>query len=313
MPRLPVAERFAERRFAEPIGLIDDVLMTAHDLAIQLVAPARGRGAGGAELPPLPLPGRPQGDEPVGQRRARHPRRRPYRPAVRQPRRAAGGRIRCRLRHRHDPAGGRLRSSPLDGAQIGAFETRRRRRRSRPALRPDDQPAGAAGGGAVASSSTPTSPSGRSGSSRWWRAPPTIPRRAPDPTLPRPLRLLPAPEPISVIAEVPRRAAGRAWSGAASRYRFVKASGPERIGAEWWRPDYDLDCPPPPQIARTADLQPRRGSRAQPARLQRARARPQRATITSPRTMAAGASGCSASGSTARRAAPRWFLHGFFA
>ena len=35
-PRLPVAEYFAERRFAEPIGLIDDVLMCAQDLAVQL-------------------------------------------------------------------------------------------------------------------------------------------------------------------------------------------------------------------------------------------------------------------------------------
>ena len=35
MPRLPLAERFAEHRFAEPIGLIDDVLM----------CDARSRGA----------------------------------------------------------------------------------------------------------------------------------------------------------------------------------------------------------------------------------------------------------------------------
>lgn len=35
-PRIPIAERFTERRFAEPIGLLDDVLMCARDLAIQL-------------------------------------------------------------------------------------------------------------------------------------------------------------------------------------------------------------------------------------------------------------------------------------
>src|SRR5690606_28670173 len=35
-PRLPIAEHHVERRFAEPIGMIDDVLACAHDLAIQL-------------------------------------------------------------------------------------------------------------------------------------------------------------------------------------------------------------------------------------------------------------------------------------
>src|SRR5690606_25685582 len=52
VPRIPVAERFAERRFADPIGLIDDVLMTAHDLAIQLALrlEAEGLGAQGFHL-----------------------------------------------------------------------------------------------------------------------------------------------------------------------------------------------------------------------------------------------------------------------
>ena len=46
-PRLPVAERYAERRFADPIGLMDDVLMTTHDLAIQLGIRLEAEGLGG--------------------------------------------------------------------------------------------------------------------------------------------------------------------------------------------------------------------------------------------------------------------------
>jgi protein ImuB len=47
VPRLPLAERYAERRFADPIGLLDDVLMTAHDLAIQLAIRLETEGLGG--------------------------------------------------------------------------------------------------------------------------------------------------------------------------------------------------------------------------------------------------------------------------
>src|SRR5690606_38716899 len=58
---------------------------------------------------------------------------------------------------------------------------------------------------------------------------------APDPRLPRPLRLLPAPEAITVTAEVPDGPpAGMVWRRIG--YRFHKASGPERIAVEWWRP-----------------------------------------------------------------------------
>ncbi len=47
IPRLPVAELSAEHRFAEPIGLIDDVLMCAHDLAVQLSYSLAAKGLGG--------------------------------------------------------------------------------------------------------------------------------------------------------------------------------------------------------------------------------------------------------------------------
>src|SRR5690606_42148320 len=45
-PRLPLAERYAERRFPDPIGLLDDVLMTTRDLAIQLGLRLEGEGLG---------------------------------------------------------------------------------------------------------------------------------------------------------------------------------------------------------------------------------------------------------------------------
>jgi protein ImuB len=50
--------------------------------------------------------------------------------------------------------------------------------------------------------------------------------------VPRPMRLLPYPEPITVLAEVPDAPpASMIWRRI--NYRFVKASGPERIGDEW--------------------------------------------------------------------------------
>ncbi len=45
-PRLPLAERFVERRFAEPIGLMDDVLMTARDLAFRLAGMLEAESVG---------------------------------------------------------------------------------------------------------------------------------------------------------------------------------------------------------------------------------------------------------------------------
>ena len=105
-PRLPLVEHFAERRFAEPIGLIDDVLMTAHDLAIRLSSDLERHGLGAQELSSVSLSRRPSDDDAVGQCGAGHARSRPYRPAVRPSGGTARRRIRCGVRHRHDPAGG---------------------------------------------------------------------------------------------------------------------------------------------------------------------------------------------------------------
>jgi protein ImuB len=66
------------------------------------------------------------------------------------------------------------------------------------------------------------------------------PEAKPDPDLARPLRLLPSPEPITVLAEVPDGPpASMVWRRVS--YRFAKASGPERIEAEWWRTGQKLD------------------------------------------------------------------------
>jgi protein ImuB len=59
------------------------------------------------------------------------------------------------------------------------------------------------------------------------------------PDSPRPLRLLPNPEPIKVVAAVPDGPpASMIWRHIA--YRFIKASGPERIEVEWGLPDFVL-------------------------------------------------------------------------
>ncbi|NOZ31774.1 MAG: DNA polymerase Y family protein [Alphaproteobacteria bacterium] len=56
----------------------------------------------------------------------------------------------------------------------------------------------------------------------------------PEPVLPRPLRLLPRPEQITVLAEIPEGPPVRmCWRR--MDYIFTRASGPERIGVEWWQ------------------------------------------------------------------------------
>jgi len=95
---------------------------------------------------------------------------------------------------------------------------------------------------------------------------------------PRPVRLLPCPEPIEVIAPVPDDPPQSfRWRRVA--HRVVKADGPERIAPEWWRPETS---------ARTRDyyhLEDEAGRRFWVYR----------------------------DGLYAADAAPRWYLHGLFA
>ncbi|HYN37971.1 MAG TPA: DNA polymerase Y family protein, partial [Rhodospirillales bacterium] len=61
----------------------------------------------------------------------------------------------------------------------------------------------------------------------------------PLPPVPRPLRLLPAPEPIAVTAPVPD-GPPVAFRWRRVQRRVVGAEGPERIAAEWWREAADM-------------------------------------------------------------------------
>lgn len=245
VPRIPVAERFAERRFAEPIGLIDDVLMTAHDLAIQLSLRLEAEGLGAQSFHLFLY-------------RVDHKVMNLSVNAARATRDAGhiarlfGNRAE-RLVAEYDPGFGidmiRLAAtsvSELESAQIGAFETHDG---AADLDRLYDRMTSRLGPLAVVRSKFVNTHIPE----RAVRLEPVVartaddPHAAPDPKLPRPLRLLPAPEPISVTAEVPDGPpAGMIWRRVG--YRFVKASGPERIGAEWWRPDHALAYPEPPPI-----------------------------------------------------------------
>ncbi|ALL15363.1 protein imuB [Caulobacter henricii] len=95
----------------------------------------------------------------------------------------------------------------------------------------------------------------RLGEDRVWRADPyeshvperSVIRRAPlaapsgqtwDPERPRPVRLFKRPEPITAMAKLPDDPPVQfQWRGRSHRVR--RAEGPERIGQEWWRGDFD--------------------------------------------------------------------------
>ena len=100
---------------------------------------------------------------------------------------------------------------------------------------------------------------------------------------PRPLRLLPVPEPVAVRCRSARWAA-RPMVWRRVSYRFVRASGPERIA-----------------VGMVARVPVSAGWLADPAgdRAALSRRRARRATITLPRMMAAAASGCSGRGCSA--------------
>src|SRR5690606_10310027 len=74
---------------------------------------------------------------------------------------------------------------------------------------------------------------------------------------PRPLRLLPQPEPITVIAEVPDAPPSRMiWRRVG--YSFVSASGPERLGADWQHAGVRLTLTAESAVAPAPEAGPRR-------------------------------------------------------
>jgi protein ImuB len=231
-PRLPAIDFYAERRFAEPLGLLDDVLMTAEDLAIRLAGDLERAGLGALEFHLFLY----RVDHQVTALAVRAGR------ATRDPGHIArlfANRAE-RLGAEYDAGFGidmiRLAAaltSPLDAAQGAIFAA------------PDgaadldrlyDRLASRLGAGAIerlkpVNSHIPE----RAVAFEPVIAPtPDDPLATPPVPLPRPLRLLPRPEPIEVLmAEVPD-GPPRAMIWRRVRYTFRKAQGPERIAAEWW-------------------------------------------------------------------------------
>jgi protein ImuB len=231
-PRLPEGELSAERRFAEPIGYIDDVITTARDLAVGLSHHLADEGLG-AQTFHLFLYRVDHKVMTLSVHAAR---------ATRDP-----GHIAQLFAHRaerlegeYDPGFGidmiRLVAavtSPLESRQITAFEA------------PDgtddlarlyDRMTSRLGREALLTS-VPVDTHMPERAARLvpiLEAPSAKPDKAGGPAAERPLRLLPRPEEVEIIAEVPDGPPIRMiWRRVA--YRIVRASGPERIEAEWWR------------------------------------------------------------------------------
>ena len=231
-PRIPIAERYAERRYAEPIGLIDDVLMTTRDLAIRLGVQLELEGLGAQSFHLFLY----RVDHKVMSLSVNAAR------ATRDP-----GHIARLFQNRAERLTGeydagfgidmiRLAAgsvSELGPTQIGAFETRDG---AEDLDQLYDRMTSRLGPLAVVRSKFVNThiPERAVKLEPVVARTPDAPEAVPDPKLPRPLRLLPAPEPIVVsLAEVPDGPPpNMVWRRIT--YRFAKVSGPERIGMEWW-------------------------------------------------------------------------------
>jgi protein ImuB len=246
-PRLPIAEHFAERRFADPIGLIDDVLAAADDLAVQLACrlAAQGLGAQSFHLFLYLV------DHQVISLSVNAAR--PIRDAAH---------IGSLFRHRaerlageYDPGFGidliRLGAgslSELQSHQLAAFGSAESHEDLDKLV---DRMASRLGPSAVLRSRLVDThiPEQAVRLEPVIARTPDDPAAAPDPRRGRPLRLLPTPEPVTVtLAEVPDGPPpGMIWRRVS--YRFVRSAGPERIGAEWWHPSHalsiDIETAPP--------------------------------------------------------------------
>jgi protein ImuB len=233
VPRLPVPERYVDRKFAEPIGLIDDVLLCVTDLSHRLSGQLQGEGAGAQTFHLLLFRVDHQVMHlPVNAARATRDASHIARLFANRIERLVGdfdagfGIEMMRL----------MASSVSDLAEIHATSF-------------------LGGGEADALDRLYDRMASRLGAAAVLRLKPLnshIPERATElePVVgrskdrpeaaepvgaPRPIRLLPRPEPVKVIAEVPDGPPARmVWRRIG--YRFLKAAGPERIGVEWWNP-----------------------------------------------------------------------------
>jgi protein ImuB len=238
VPRLPATDYYAERRFSEPIGLMDDVLMTARDLALKLAGQLEADGLGAQTYHLfLFLTDHKVLTMSVNSARVTRDALHIANLFVHRAERLAG---------EYDAGFGidmiRLVASslsPVAAAQIGAFET------SDGAEDLDklfDRMASRLGPLAVVRNKFVNShiPEEAVKLEPVVARTPDDPDAMPDPQLRRPLRLLPVPEPIAVtLAEVPDGPPpSMIWRRV--RYRFIKTSGPERIGSEWWQTPHGL-------------------------------------------------------------------------
>jgi protein ImuB len=236
VPRLPLVDRYAERRFAEPIGLIDDVLATADDLAVRLAHMLEGEGIGAQTFHLFVY----RTDHKVmtlsvNASRATRDAQHISRLFKHRAERLAG---------EYDPGFGidmiRLAASSVSevsSTQVGAFEVRDG---TEDLDRLYDRMTSRLGPLAVVRSKFVNThiPEQAVKLEPLVARTPDDPQALQDKRLTRPVRLLPSPELITVsLAEVPDGPPpSMIWRSVP--YRFVKTSGPERIGAEWWTLPY---------------------------------------------------------------------------
>lgn len=243
-PRLPQAEYNVERRFADPIALMDDVLATTHDLAVQLGCTLEKDNLGAQSFHLFLY----RVDHKVMTLSLNSAR------LTRDP-----GHITDLFRHRaqrleaeYDAGFGidmvRLAASSIDrmdAVQMGAFATASGEEDVSRLL---DRIGSRLGVDAVLRSEMLAShiperavrlvPAMATPAQT--QLPPGLPKRQ------RPLRLLPAPEPVAISAEVPDGLpAAMIWRR--DTYRLIKGAGPERLGAEWWRSGERLKLVPSPR------------------------------------------------------------------
>lgn len=239
-PRLPLAEHHVEQRFAEPISLMDDVLRTVHDLAETLANTLETEGIG-AQAFHLFLYRVDHKVMTLSLNAAR---------VTRDPSHIADlFRHRAqRLEAEYDPGFGidmmRLAASStdrLDAVQTGAFAVEDG---IDDIDRLNDRLSSRLGPLAVLRTELVASRLPE-------RAARLVPTQAKNttppiaaPVLQRPIKLLPAPEAVVIMAEVPHGLpASMVWRG--DSYRLIQGQGPERLGGEWWRKQEQLKLAQP--------------------------------------------------------------------
>jgi protein ImuB len=241
-PRLPPADHFVERKFFEPISTLEDVLLTAGGLAQELsqILEKAGMGAQTFHLFLYRVDHKVMTLSLNAARLTRDPRH-----------------IADLFRHRaqrleeenYDPGFGidmvRMAASSLDrldAVQLGSFAIET----GATALdQLTDRLASRLGALSVLRTELLESHLPE----RAARLVPAVTGMRPlplgAPQRERPLRLLPQPEPIAINAEVPDGLpASMIWRR--QPFRLVKAAGPERLSAEWWRAQERLMLAPEP-------------------------------------------------------------------